>query len=176
MVDDKGKVEMDDESWHMMINFFKDMCPEQLFLPEGCNDPDCFHLTHDLPNAEYLARRLRCMNYKSCHNIYKLVVRMFPRDLRDYFMPAFVEFFVEHRLTNYLRDLVRDHQKSSPDFGFDTIVEGMMRVYWSRADAIRFIINNHSDSPQARIAITKLIGNSGGDAVKFVDYLSMLDE
>lgn len=176
VLNDKGEVDLEFPYLLLIVVMFKDMCPDQLFKPGGCDDLECYHLTHEMPGIDHLTKRLQQVNYEDAFNGYKLVATKFPQKFRDQFMPAFIEFFAEKKLQRHLKELIVDTQRLSPEFDFNSIVDAMLRNRWTRKAAVRFIVDNHEDSPQARNAIIKLIGTTGIDVTHFVDYLLKFKE
>lgn len=177
ILDENGDIDLDDLSpTHLLVVFFNDMCPIQLFNSQGCSDQEeCVHFTHTLPDDKHLARLLRRNNYQDATDVYSFVMNEFPCDVRDRLLPTFVDFFAEKRVCSMLKTMIRDHQKSSPDFDFSAIVNGMQRNGWDRVDAIKFVIDNHDsqeNAKQALKAILCLIGKMGVEVYKFSSYLT----
>lgn len=176
-LDENGEIDLDDlPPISLLTVFFNDMCPLQLYNPQGCTDhQDCVYLTHTLPNEKHLAHILRKNNFQDSAEVYNLVMTEFPCDARDKFYSTFVNFFAEHRVLSMLKTMIRDHQKSLPEFDFSAIVDGMQRNGWDRVEAIKFVINNHDSeesAEQAQKAILSLIGKMGVEVYKFSEYLT----
>lgn len=177
ILDENGEIDLDAiPPTSLLVVFFNDMCPLQLFNPQGCPDhQECVYLTHTLPNDKHLARFLRKNNFQDSADVYKFVMTEFPSDARNKFLPTFVDFFSEHRVLKMLKTMIRDHQKSSSGFGLSTIVDGMQRNGWDRVEAIKFVIDNQDSQEnfeQTQKAILSLIGKMGVEIHKFSEFIT----
>ena len=151
------------------------MCSAVLSPPTyKCILTDC-RLLHELPDDHYLEQQLLKNPLALSKNIYKFV-QEFPVALRKKYFPAFARVFAGRNQTEMLKLLIQDCQKHSPIDGFNLLVDNMTSNGWTNFEAIKFVIENHSDTPDARQALLKIIGTSGSDVIKFVDYLQKFQD
>lgn len=162
-----GKLNKDQK--FMLIVFFGNLCPA-VVSQQRCNSTVC-DLTHVAPDNHFLEQQLLRNTLRDAENVYEFVQK-FPSELRNRYFSVFARIFVDRK---NLKQLVRDSQKIVPFNGFGPIINGMVTNGWLKCDAVKFLIANHVDTPEARISITELIGTTGSDVIKFIAYLKKIE-
>lgn len=159
---------------HMLLAFFNDLCHSLVASkPSQCMFGDRCRMNHELPDEHYVERQLLKNFLKEAESSYKFFL-LFPSALRHRFFPAFVRYFVARNSKKMLAKLVKDCQKIPPYNDFELIIKTMVSQSWTRCDALKFVIKNHKDSPDSRQTLVQLIGSTGKDVSKFIDYLQQI--
>lgn len=156
----------------MLIVFFKNVCLAA--LTRGCDDEQCSH-SHELPDHFHLKRQLLNNSLKDLESVYDFVLKL-PRQRRIRFFPAFAGVFAKFQQMSMMKRLIRDYQKIDTADGFDYILDALVRNGCSKHTAVKFLIDHHIDSPEARKKIFGIIGNTGQDFVKFLDYVHKVQQ
>jgi hypothetical protein len=167
---------LDFDQGALLISFFDDVCPAIIYCTHGCDDPECSASTHELPSVDLLEKNLGKVPFSDVQSVYELV-QTFPPEMRCRFFPAFAKIYARGKYFEKLKHLVRSCQKSPKTLScFENIVDALLRnLQWSSYDAIKFLIDNHNDSKDARKVLVEIILSSKQDVMKFLDYLNMVN-
>lgn len=162
--------ELNDDQKLVLIVFFRDLCPALLSAPtQQCNKTNC-QLIHEFPDGCHLEQQLLRNSLRDAEQVYEFIL-MFPSALRRRYFPALARVFVKRNQIEMLKKLVRDGQKIIPFLGFGYFVDEAISSGWTKFAAVKFVIANYADTPDARRAIVGLIGTTDVDVIHFIDYL-----
>lgn len=162
-VDENAAISVDRDTRVLLMIYFDDLCPNTIFKARGCLLEGCIN-SHMIPSVKSFESQLLKNTMTDAEKVYKYLWS-FPAALRDIYLPAFARIYAERKQTEELKKLVRDFPK------YGIIVDEMERNGWKRSDAVRFVIDHHTDPELGREEILKLICTTGVDVVKFCNYL-----
>lgn len=159
----------------LLMAFFDDICPVSIFCKYPCLDAECSAKTHQLPTADFLEGQLAINPSSDVQKVYEFV-QLFPTEKRCRYFPAFAKIYARKNQHQLLIDLIKNCQKSKKTLNcFENIVDALLLSGWSKYEAIKFLVDNHEDSKEARDVLVPIIGSSRSDVTKFMKYLNMVN-
>lgn len=159
---------------NLLQSLFNDVCADIIFREQGCMKAECEAQTHQLPSVELVAKKLEESTALGVQNALELIL-LFPDEQRRRYFPALAKVYAQNSELHQMESLIKHCQKSPKTIScFENVVDALSLSGWSYSESLKFLIDNHKDTEESRKVILSMIGSTGNDVIKFIDYLNMI--